>query len=88
MSKYKMISPAVPNVPWQEKPEGLKNAPVWRYNENPIIGRNPVEGVARIFNSAVIPYGDEFIGVFRCEQTNGIQYIYIGRSNDTIHWQH
>lgn len=62
MSKYKMISPAVPNVPWQEKPEGLKNAPVWRYNENPIIGRNPVEGVARIFNSAVMPYGDEFIG--------------------------
>lgn len=21
MSKYKMISPAVPNVPWQDKPE-------------------------------------------------------------------
>ena len=86
MSKYKMISPAVPNVPWQEKPEGLKNAPVWRYNENPIIGRNPVEGVARIFNSAVMPYGDEFIGVFRGEQTNGIPYIYMGRSKDAIHW--
>ena len=70
MSKYKMISPAVPNVPWQEKPEGLKNAPVWRYNENPIIGRNPVEGVARIFNSAVMPYGDEFIGVFRGDVQN------------------
>ena len=48
-----MISPAVPNVPWQDKPEGLKNAPVWRYTENPIIPRNPVEGVARIFNSAL-----------------------------------
>ena len=23
MSKYKMISPAVPNVPWQERPEGI-----------------------------------------------------------------
>lgn len=22
MSKVKMISPAVPNVPWQDKPEG------------------------------------------------------------------
>ena len=77
MSKYKMISPKVPNVPWQERPAELNGAPVWRYKENPIIGRNPVKGVARIFNSAVMPYGDEFIGVFRGEQTNGIPYIYI-----------
>ena len=41
MSKVKMISPAVPNVPWQDKPEGHTGAPVWRYSENPIIGRNP-----------------------------------------------
>ena len=53
MSKYKMISPAVPNVPWQDKPENHEGAPLWRYTENPVIGRNPVEGVARIFNSAV-----------------------------------
>lgn len=65
MSEIKMIAPPVKNVPWQEKPEGLTGAPIWRYTENPIIGRNPVEGVARIFNSAVMPYGDEFIGVFR-----------------------
>ena len=65
MSEVKMISPVVKNVPWQEKPEGLTGAPIWRYSENPIIGRNPVEGVARIFNSAVMPYGDGFIGVFR-----------------------
>ena len=86
MSKYKMISPKVPNVPWQECPAELNGAPVWRYKENPIIGRNPVKGVARIFNSAVMPYGDEFIGVFRGEQTNGIPYIYLGRSKDAIHW--
>ena len=86
MSKYKMISPKVPNVPWQERPAELNGAPVWRYKENPIIGRNPVKGVARIFNSAVMPYGDEFIGVFRGEQTNGIPYIYLGRSKDAIHW--
>lgn len=87
MSKYTMISPQVPNVPWQERPADLKGAPVWRYNENPIIGRNPVEGVARIFNSAVMPYEGEFIGVFRAEQTNGIPYIYLGRSKDAIHWE-
>ena len=87
MSELKMIAPAVKNVPWQEKPAGLKGAPIWRYTENPIIGRNPVEGVARIFNSAVMPYGDEFIGVFRGEQTNGIPYIYLGHSKDAIHWE-
>lgn len=45
MSNVKIIGPAVPNMPWQERPEGLKDAPVWRYNENPVIGRNPVKGV-------------------------------------------
>ena len=76
MSKYKMISPAVPNVPWQDKPENHEGAPIWRYTENPVIGRNPVEGVARIFNSAVIPYEGKFIGVFRGEQVNGIPFIH------------
>ncbi len=88
MSKVKMLNcPAVPNVPWQERPADLKGAPIWRYSANPIIGRNPVEGVARIFNSAVAPFGDGFIGVFRGEQTNGIPYVYLGRSKDAIHWE-
>ena len=56
MSELKIIAPAVPNVPWQDKPENHKGAPVWRYSENPIIDRNPLENVARIFNSAVMPY--------------------------------
>ena len=61
-------------MPWQERPEGeFTGAPIWRYKENPIIGRNPLKGVARIFNSAVIPYGDEFIGVFRGEQRNQLK---------------
>ena len=86
MSKYKMISPEVKNMPWQEPPKELSGAPIWRYSENPIIGRNPIPGVARIFNSAVMPYEGKFIGVFRGEQTNGIPYIYLGRSEDAIHW--
>ena len=52
-------------MPWQEGPESFTGAPVWRYSENPIIGRNPLKNVVRIFNSAVMPYGDSFIGVFR-----------------------
>lgn len=87
MSKYTMIAPDLPNMPWQERPAGeFTGAPVWRYSENPVIGRNPKKGVARIFNSAVVPYEGKYIGVFRGEQTNGVPFIYLGRSEDGIHW--
>lgn len=85
MSKYKMLTGNLPNIPWQEKSEE-EIRPVWRYSENPIINRNPLPGVARIFNSAVVPYEGEFIGVFRGEQVDGIPQLYLGRSKDAIHW--
>ncbi len=85
MKQIKLLCPSLPNIPWQDKPAGC-TAPVWRYQENPIIHRNPVPGVARIFNSAVVPYEGGFIGVFRGEQINGIPYLYLGRSADAIHW--
>ena len=85
--KYQILgSPAVPDMPWQEKPADCGDIPVWRYSENPIISRNPIPGVARVFNSAVAPYGDGFIGVFRGEQKDGVSFIYLGRSADGIHW--
>ena len=86
MADIKIIGSDLPAIPWQEKPAGC-TAPVWRYSENPIIGRNPLPDVARIFNSAVMPYEDGFIGVFRGEQRNGIPHIYLGRSKDAVHWE-
>lgn len=88
MSKVKIIGQALPEMPWQERTkETNSDSPVWRYSENPIIGRNPIKGVARIFNSAVIPYEGAYVGVFRGEQTNAIPAIYFGRSRDGIHWE-
>lgn len=88
MSRIDLVgSPSLPNIPWQDKPADHKGAPVWRYTENPVIGRNPAPGVARIFNSAALPYEGGFIAVLRGEQTNGIPYIYMGRSKDGIHWE-
>ncbi len=85
--KYQILgSPAVPNMPWQDKPADCGAIPVWRYTENPIIRRNPIPGVARIFNSAVMPYKDGYIGVFRAEQTDGIPFIYLGRSKNGLDW--
>ena len=81
----KLICPSLPGIPWQDCPPDCA-APLWRYSENPVIGRNPLPGVARIFNSAVIPYDGGFAGVFRGEQTDGVPYIYLGRSRDGIHW--
>ena len=85
MSKTILYCDALPGIPWQDKPAGAE-LPLWRYTENPVIRRNPLPGVARIFNSAVVPFEGGYIGVFRGEQTNGIPFIYLGRSADGIHW--
>lgn len=86
MENVKIIGAEVTNMPWQE-PEKEERQPLWRYRENPIIGRNPLKGVARIFNSAVAPYEGGFIGVFRAEQRDGVPHIYLGRSQDAVHWE-
>ena len=56
----------LPNIPWQDKPRDCKN-PVWRYTENPIIERDQIDMANSIFNSAVVPFGDGFAGVFRVD---------------------
>ena len=88
MSKVKILTGGpLPNIPWQDRPANdVHDAPVWRYSGNPVIGRNPVKGVARIFNSAVVPWEDGFAAVLRGEQVNGVPYIYLGHSKDGIHW--
>ena len=79
----KIIGENLPNIPWQE-PEGDEH--IWRYKNNPIIGRNPIANVTRVFNSAVVPFKGGFVGVFRAETNNGIPYLYFGKSDDGIHF--
>ena len=61
-----MIGRPLPNIPWEDKPEGHQEV-LWRYSGNPVIGWNPTPSTARIYNSAVLPYKDGFVGVFRAE---------------------
>ena len=75
------------NIPWQDRPAEFTGAPIWRYSDNPITKRNPGKNIARVFNSAVVAYKGEFIGVFRGEQLNGVSFIYLGRSKDGIDWE-
>lgn len=85
MPDIKIISPPLPDMPWCDKPIGY-TLPMWRHPENPIIRRNPIPDVARIFNSAVIPYEDGYVGVFRGEQRDGVPHIYFGTSADALNW--
>ena len=76
---------SLPNLPWESRPEGYRDV-IWRYSKNPIIGWNPMPGTARVFNSAVIPYGGAFVGIFRADHRNGMPQLHFGKSRDAIHW--
>ena len=82
----KILGESLTNIPWEEKPKD-STAPIWRHKENPVIGRNPIKDVARVFNSAVVPYQGAFIGVFRGETTSGRPHLYLGHSKDALHWE-
>lgn len=81
-----IIGPALPDMPWEDRPASSSDV-VWRYSKNPIIGWNPIPCAARIFNSAVIPHGKEYVGVFRADYRNGRPQLHFGRSRDALSWQ-
>jgi len=83
--KKTIVGNALPNIPWQEKPTGYTGV-VWRYDKNPVIGRNPIRDSGRVFNSAIIPYKNEFIGVFRADHSDGYPQLHLGHSKDGLHW--
>ena len=82
----KIIGPELKNMPWQDRPEG-HFMPVWRYDANPIIGRHATKRSNSVFNSAVVPFGDGFAGVFRCDNRAVQMDIYVGFSKDGINWE-
>lgn len=72
-------------IPWQPRPAGSSEL-LWRFNANPLTDYRPVPGVAGIYNSAVIPWEDGFLGVFRGDRINGMPTLFLGRSADGIAW--
>ena len=88
---------SLPNIPWQDKPEGCKDI-IWRYSANPIIKRDHImvkkangyrEPSNSIFNSSVVPFekGDyKFAGVFRVDDRERNMEIHVGFSKDGINW--
>jgi beta-1,4-mannooligosaccharide/beta-1,4-mannosyl-N-acetylglucosamine phosphorylase len=80
-----IIGQPLRNIPWQEKPRACTDV-VWRYDKNPVIGRKPIKDGNRVFNSAIIPYNGEFIGVFRADHPDGYPNLHLGRSKDGFEW--
>jgi beta-1,4-mannooligosaccharide/beta-1,4-mannosyl-N-acetylglucosamine phosphorylase len=85
MSRYKIFGENLTNIPWMDRPEGCEDV-IWRHEGNPIIDWNPTKKCARIFNSAVVPYEDGFIGVFRADHKLGMPQLHVGRSKDGFKW--
>ena len=73
-------------IPWEERPEGC-NDPMWRSSRNPSIGRYAIPTSNSVFNSAVVPFGDGFAGVFRCDNKRVQMNIFAGFSKDGVNWE-
>ncbi|MBS1370905.1 MAG: glycosidase [Lentisphaeria bacterium] len=82
----KIIGPALSTIPWQERPAGARGT-VWRYSGNPIITRDAIPDSNSIFNSAAVPFGDGFAGVFRSDDCTRLQKLHAGFSRDGFRWE-
>jgi beta-1,4-mannooligosaccharide/beta-1,4-mannosyl-N-acetylglucosamine phosphorylase len=80
-----MSNPALPNIPWEDRPEGCSDV-VWRYSRNPIIPRDLIPSSNSIFNSAVVPFRGRFAGVFRCDNKKREMNVHRGFSKNGVDW--
>ena len=84
MPELKIYGQPLPNIPWQER--GSQRGVIWRDLANPIIPRDLLPDSNSIFNSAVVPFGQGFAGVFRCDDTNRRMTLHVGFSDDGVLW--
>ena len=77
---------SLPNMPFEDKPQDCPY-PLWRFSKNPIIKRNINKVIDRTFNSSVVFFNDEYIGVFRGDKRNGAPNLFLGRSKDGINFE-
>ena len=89
MDTLKIAGSNQPDMPWEDRPAGSKEV-MWRYTQNPIIGRHALSTSNSIFNSAVVPFKKgkyNYAGVFRCDDTNRRMRIHVGFSVDGLRWE-
>ena len=81
-----IIGQSLPNIPWAERPLNDNNV-MWRHPGNPIIHHDHIPSSNSIFNSAVVPFGDGFAGVFRCDSKTRQMQLHSGKSADGLNWE-
>lgn len=86
MNNLSIKCPALPNIPWEDRSAEC-NSPLWRFSGNPVIGRDALPDSNSIFNSAVVPFGGGFAGVFRVDDKNRRMTLHAGFSDDGINWR-
>ncbi|HBF39532.1 MAG TPA: glycosidase [Firmicutes bacterium] len=74
------------NIPWEERPSHCTDV-VWRSAKNPIIPRDLIPCSNSIFNSAVVPFGGKFAGIFRCDDKRRHMQLHSGKSDDGYQWR-
>jgi beta-1,4-mannooligosaccharide/beta-1,4-mannosyl-N-acetylglucosamine phosphorylase len=74
-----------PAIPWEERAPGTSTL-LWRSTRNPIIARDQIPRANSIFNSAVVPFGAGYAGVFRVDDTRRVMNLHTGRSDDGVSW--
>lgn len=84
-SSQTIIGPALPNIPWEDRPAASRDV-LWRSQRNPIIPHDLIPNSNSIFNSAVVPFGDGFAGVFRCDDKARTMQLHSGKSDDGVRW--
>ena len=82
----KLVGSALPTIPWAPRPAGHAG-PVWRYPHNPVIQRDATPTSNSVFNSAVVPHGEGFAGVFRCDDQRREMRLHAGFSHDGVSWR-
>ncbi len=84
--KRTIVGDSLPNIPWEKRPRGCRDV-VWRYGGNPVIPRDIIPCANSVFNSAVVPFGQTFAGVFRVDDTTRNMRLHAGRSRDGLHFE-
>ena len=75
----------LPTIPWEDRPAGSSDV-LWRSSRNPVIPRDLLPRSNSIFNSAVVPFGDGYAGVFRVDDRTRTMNVHVGRSPDGVTW--
>lgn len=70
---------------WEARPAG-SSALVWRYSGNPLLGRRAIPCAQAVYNSAVVPFGAGYVGVFRADHLDGMPDLHLGHSADGLTW--